>query len=79
MTIIAARRKNGSQVLMAAPQLTYFPGEIEYSIQTPVERLDRLTMDQHEESEGDHVPPGGAVILHAVESPGHVTVAVITA
>ena len=36
-------------------------------------------MDQHEESEGDHVPPGGAVILHAVESPGHVTVAVITA
>ena len=36
-------------------------------------------MDQHEESEGDHVPPGGAVILHGVEGPGDVAVAVITA
>ena len=45
MTIIAARRKNGSQVLMAAPQLTYFPGEIEYLIQTPVERLDSRNTD----------------------------------
>ena len=36
-------------------------------------------MDQHEECEGDHVPPGGAVVLHDVESPGHVTVTVITA
>ena len=36
-------------------------------------------MDQHEECEGDHVPAGGAVVLHDVEGPGHVAVAVVAA
>ena len=38
-----------------------------------------FTVDQHEEGETDHVPPGGAVVLHAVEGPGHVAVAVVAA
>ena len=38
-----------------------------------------LTMDEHEDCQCDHVPAGGAVVLHDVEGPGHVTVAVVTA
>ena len=36
-------------------------------------------VDQHEEGETDHVPPGRAVVLHAVEGPRHVAVAVVAA
>ena len=38
-----------------------------------------LTMDEHEDCQCDHVPPGGAVVLHDDEGPGHMTVAVVTA
>merc|ERR1719186_540057 len=36
-------------------------------------------LEQHQETEGDHVPPLALVIKHDVEGPGHVTVAVVTA
>ena len=36
-------------------------------------------MDQHQEGEGDHVPPGAVLVAHDVQGPGHVGVAVVAA
>ena len=38
-----------------------------------------LTVYQHEYSESDHVPASAAVVLHHVDGPGDVAVAVVTA
>ena len=79
MTMVATmarRRREGSQVLRTPHQLTCFPCT---NIRAHRVTMFQLRINKLGEHKKKKVKPGASIVLHQIESPSHMTVAVVAA